>query len=1640
MVSCEAAFADPYLPSVDGEVAIEAEHFDGNLQQGGHGWIETLTPGFVGDSAMQSSPDSGTVRNDTIAVESPRLDYEVDFSSAANLNVWIRGMGPNWNADSIWVGIDGNAAGAVRVTLPKNNLDWARLRGQLIVSPGVHTINIWMREDGSIVDRVFLTPLSTTPTGDGPAESSRSGGSPGNTWPIAVDDAFVVAEDSLANSLPVLADNGGGVDFDPDGDPITVISVVSPGSAGGAVSVNATSDGLDYTPATDYAGTETFLYTINDDQGGNASATVTVTVNNTNNDSPELAAIGNRTATAGQALFFSLAATDVDGPPTPAITADLTALSGTPSFIDHGNGTADFSWTPAESDAPGNYSVTFAAVDAVDSALTSSETISISVQAATGGTGPYLADSIGQVIMEAEHFDLNESHSNRDWIPDFTPGYVGDSAMLSDPDSWLAINSNIGVSSPRMDYEVEFAAAATLNVWVRGRGASGSADSIWIGVDGDDTTAQRVNPPQGAWGWDRASVSISVSGGLHTINVWMREDGTIVDRLFLTPLAIEPTGDGPAESVRGGGAPSNTWPIAKDDSFVVDLDSINNSLMVLADNGNGPDFDPDGHPINITSVDNPGSAGGTIIVNASSDGLVYTPFTGYIGSETFNYTISDGFGGTSTGAVTVDVQDSSSGGSGAYLPDSSGQVVIEAEHYDLKFSQSGRDWLPDFSAGYVGSSAMLSAPNSWLSINSNIDANSPRMDYQVDVASAANFNIWIRGLGPSGSADSVWVGVDGDDSTVRRVNLTRGDWGWTTASEQLSIPAGIHTVNIWMREDGSIVDRLVLTPQSAAPSGNGPPESSRDNGSSGNQVPIAVNDIFAVVEDSTANALAVLANNGGGSPDYDPDGDPITITSVVSPASNGGSVSINGTSDGLIYTPVAGFVGPELFDYTISDSAGSSATATVTVNVYSNEPSTLGLDVRPNNLTCVAPPRPTADASISVVDAFPTLPDISLPTKMILEPVANPRWFVLRKSGELETFDPDSATSLTRYLDLSGVVRTVSEGGLLGLAFHPDYPNTPEIFLSYTEEHTGPNMRSVISRFILDDIANPGAGTVEQEILLIDQDGDSHNGGDIAFGADGYLYIGLGDGGGAGDTRNRSQDTTRLLGSMLRIDVTGPGVSFPGNPYNIPTDNPFEGNAKCGPAANVDDCPEIYAWGFRNPWRWSFDPPTGDLWLGDVGQGTWEEVDVVELGGNYGWRCREGAHDYNTDGCDSGYTDPVFDYPRTEGQSITGGFVYRGSAIPALIGKYVFADYREGRIWALQSDGQGGYTSDLLIDAEIGPTSFGVGPDGELYFTDINNSRLRKIEPAGAGTPDTIPQLLSATGCTDPGDVTQPYAGLVPYDINALFWSDGAVKDRLIGIPNGTTITIDAANDWEFPNGTVIVKNFRLDGNLIETRHLMRHPDGIWAGYTYEWNAAQTEATRIQGGKVVNIAGQDWIYPSESQCMNCHTNAAGFALGPETAQLNMEFAYPSTGRTANQLETLDHVMMFTSPLPGPAIGLPALADPADTSASLNDRARAYLHTNCAQCHQPGGQTPSEMDWRYTTALSNTNACDAVPLEGDLGIANARLIAPGDSSRSIIIERATRRDSHGMPPLGSNLIDTVGTTLLTDWVNSLSTCN
>ncbi len=717
---------------------------------------------------------------------------------------------------------------------------------------------------------------------------------------------------------------------------------------------------------------------------------------------------------------------------------------------------------------------------------------------------------------------------------------------------------------------------------------------------------------------------------------------------------------------------------------------------------------------------------------------------------------------------------------------------------------------------------------------------------------------------------------------------------------------------------------------------------------------------------------------------------------------------------------------------------------------------TIGLDARPGNSTCIAPDRATGNATLGTQRAFPNL-TFEQPIFMLQAPGDASRWFVVERGGVVRVFDNDEAVADSSvFVDIDARVNSAcSECGLLGMAFHPDFPATPRVYLSYTSlrftPRAGPD--SLLAEFTSPDgglTLNPDSGRI---VLTINQPETNHKGGGIAFGRDGFLYLATGDGGGANDQHGamgNAQRLTSLIGKVIRIDIDGTtGAAL----YRIPPDNPFVAStALCAVnGSGPENCPEIYAWGFRNPWRWSFDRQTGDLWLGDVGQSALEEQNRVVRGGNYGWRCFEGTRNTGM-ACDNGNPanplPPVAEYGRRLGVSTTGGYVYRGTAIPGLFGRYVFADFGSGRVWAIPNDTQPTTTMTGGLETGLNISSFAEGVDGELYVVNYGGTSvggtapgdLYRITGSGGGGSGVATQL-SATGCVSAADARVPASGLIPYAPNAPFWSDGAAKERWIGLPDGQNIAVGADGDWDFPNGTVLVKNFRLDSQLIETRLFMRHPDGIWAGYTYEWNAQGTDATLVRGGKQVTIGDQTWIYPSEAQCLQCHTQAAGRSLGLETRQLAVAITYPQTGRDAHQLTTLNAINALTPPIPDPAAEI-AYPNPTGMAGTLGERARSYLHTNCSQCHRPGGPTTSNMDLRYTATLASTNACDVAPAAGNLGITDARLIAPGSPDRSVLAARMNLRGvAEAMPPVGLGArVDTEGVMLISDWIGSLPDCN
>ncbi len=682
---------------------------------------------------------------------------------------------------------------------------------------------------------------------------------------------------------------------------------------------------------------------------------------------------------------------------------------------------------------------------------------------------------------------------------------------------------------------------------------------------------------------------------------------------------------------------------------------------------------------------------------------------------------------------------------------------------------------------------------------------------------------------------------------------------------------------------------------------------------------------------------------------------------------------------------------------------------------------------------------PTGSGTLSSYDLVNRFPGLGFSNAIYLSGVpGEDRLVALEQTGRVLAFDNDPGASSARVvLDIGGEILASGEQGLLGLAFDPDFVSNRYVYLHYSAP--GPP-RSVIARFTW----NAGTDRVDpasRRILLeLEQPFSNHNGGMLAFGPDGYLYIAFGDGGSGGDPGNRAQDLGSWFGSILRVDV------HPQNPsdrYDVPADNPYVGDP--------DARDEIWAHGLRNPFRFSFDRATGTLWLGDVGQASEEEINLITRAGNYGWRVYEGNRTFDTSANSlprAAFSFPVHTYDNTGGAAVIGGYVYRGTATPSLRGRYLYADFVTGQVWALAVDGTRVTANDQIAQAS-GPTSFGEDNAGELFLVSRNGG-IFGFEETGGGS-GTVPDQLSDTGLF--ADLTNltPAAGLMEYDLNQPFWSDGADKRRWIGVPDGQRIGFTATGPWQFPVGAVIVKHFELalvegepsSRRRLETRVLVNTPSDGWRGFSYRWNREETEAELLTGGAselitVETPSGpreQRYDYPSQTDCLQCHTEAAGFVLGVKTRQLNRSRFFAGTNVTDNQLRAWNHIGLFDRNI-GDTDAYGRFAAVDDGAETITVRARSYLDVNCAQCHRPGGPTPSDLDLRFDTANDLMNAIDTPPQQGDLGVAGASLIAPGNRSRSILWLRMQRVDGTRMPPLSSHLVDEAGAALISDWIDAL----
>jgi len=726
-----------------------------------------------------------------------------------------------------------------------------------------------------------------------------------------------------------------------------------------------------------------------------------------------------------------------------------------------------------------------------------------------------------------------------------------------------------------------------------------------------------------------------------------------------------------------------------------------------------------------------------------------------------------------------------------------------------------------------------------------------------------------------------------------------------------------------------------------------------------------------------------------------------------------------------------------------------------------------GLGDRVANTSLKMPGNPPS-YGYTTTDAFPGLTFQSA-NGVVSPPGETNRLFVLEDSGRIQVITNLIQPTKTLFLDISSRVNASSEGGLLGLAFHPGYRTNRLFFVFYTlntATTAGSGLHDRLSRFEI-SATNTNAALPNSEVPLITQYDQefNHNGGDIHFGPDGYLYVSLGDEGSAGDARDNSQRIDKdFFSSILRLDVD----HHLGNPlpnshpasstnYAIPLDNPFVGatNFYNAPVNPLQVRTEFWAIGMRNPWRMSFDPETGLLYCGDVGQGTREEIDIIKRGANYGWNVWEGKYRvYGTPPPGAVFAEPILDYERSgnppfNGACVIGGIVYRGLKYADLYGRYVFGDWTSGNIWALRYDGQSVTEWRQLLTTSAGIAAFGRDPsNGDVLFVNNTTGRLLRLiqDP---GQPMVLPPLLSDTGAFSDLATLTPNPGIVPYTINTPFWSDHAFKTRWFSVPNpNLTIGFDPIANWSFPTGTVWIKHFDLEltngvassAKRIETRLLVRQQDGVY-GVTYRWGDSLTNATLVPDSGmdetfVIDDGGtprtQIWHYPGRVECLLCHTPQGGFAGGFNTAQLNSDFSYD--GGVENQLAALSRVGYLNPTVPDPQ-SLPRMAHATNTAFSLEHRARSYLAANCAHCHQPGGTAQGLWDARFSTLLPQAGIINGALLN-NYGDAQNRVVWPGSFDRSILRRRIAEFGSGHMPPLGTSELNHEGISLLSEWILSI----
>jgi putative heme-binding domain-containing protein len=684
------------------------------------------------------------------------------------------------------------------------------------------------------------------------------------------------------------------------------------------------------------------------------------------------------------------------------------------------------------------------------------------------------------------------------------------------------------------------------------------------------------------------------------------------------------------------------------------------------------------------------------------------------------------------------------------------------------------------------------------------------------------------------------------------------------------------------------------------------------------------------------------------------------------------------------------------------------------------------------------------------------------------------RLFVSTELGKIYSFPPDDAVEKADpFLDVPREVPGCKPSkdikgfdSLYCLVFHPKFVENRYVYIAYVASGTakGPlNNRQRISRFVVSDTDPPRADPASEKIIIEwPTDPGGHNGCTICFGPDGYLYASVGDGGPASppDLHKTGQDLSDLLANIIRIDVNNTDGD---KLYKVPADNPF---VKLAGAR-----PEIWAYGLRNPWKMSFDHATGDLWVGDVGWESWEMVYRIRKGGNYGWSIIEGPQSVHPN-MKRGPT-PILPYalcfPHTDAASITGGYVYHGKRLPELAGAYLCGDWMTCKVWSTRfspaAEGDRVLEHREIAQGRMRIVSFGETNEGELYllgYGETADGIYQLVPNPDAKKAANFPRKLSETGLLTSTAKRTVAPGVYPYVINAEPWLDHATAERMLALPDDSTIRIFDQPQrivttayWSsrlfFPKDAVLAKTISIEmerGNPASNRFLetqILHFDGLeWFGYTYRWNDAQTDAelvpaagadmeldikdTKAPGGR----RKQTWHFSSRAQCLMCHNGWAGSTLAFTAEQLNGD----------DQLEQMQKLKLIARAVPkgGKAEGKIRIAvpmcDPHDTGKDVAIRARSYLDVNCAHCHQFGGGGTATIDLKAQTNLNAMKAVGVKPVQGTFNIPDASIITPGDPLRSVLYYRIAKTGPGRMPHIGSEVVDERGVELIHDWIRAL----